>query len=496
MKVETNGRCTCYAAYTGDRCMSCNAGHKGDTCNICDVDYIKVDQDTCQEGECFFFGTEERGNDGTCLCLPGYISAKCDNCDTDHYMNTDDGTCLQGACHKTGTKERLKNGTCQCEIQFKGMNCHDCAIGYEGKDCDKCHSDYHKSKNLCLEGPCDSDGTYSRDIDGTCICKPGFTKANCDTCDAGHEGKLCDQCIHGFSMYNGLCKGHKFLLATGEPGARGKYTQIIDITTNQSYCRPYDFPTNVKYAEGGLIHGTTPLICGGQTEDDLFNLCWYLKENKWKKGTRLAHGRKFMGKGSIIYKNKLLISGGEQWVDGGQFYCLNNWFCCTPCGPTKYYKTDFTKTQELVGKSIIKPKVENHLNFSTYLVNHCNIQIDSNKILVTGGRPHLKIFNEEDVLNVETIKKNTFVMDLDSGKVDSFANMYDARMEHQCTKVTLSNGKEVALVAGGTGIDQISKHSTKKLLSVEFLPLEDLGDAQNWQKGIELPYTMNPGMYD
>ena len=87
-------------------------------------------------------------------------------------------------------------------------------------------------------------------------------------------------------------------------------------------------------------------------------------------------------------------------------------------------------------------------------------------------------------------------MDLDSGKVDSFANMYDARMEHQCTKVTLSNGKEVALVAGGTGIDQISKHSTKKLLSVEFLPLEDLGDAQNWQKGIELPYTINPGMYD
>ena len=30
MKVETNGRCTCHAAYAGARCISCNVGYQGD----------------------------------------------------------------------------------------------------------------------------------------------------------------------------------------------------------------------------------------------------------------------------------------------------------------------------------------------------------------------------------------------------------------------------------------------------------------------------------
>ena len=270
MKVETNGRCTCHAAYAGARCISCNVGYQGDLCNICDLDHYKVDSDICLLGDCSSIGTAERANDGTCLCKDGYISAQCDNCDIDHHMNTDDGTCLQGACHISGTNIRFENGTCQCNMQYGGMGCHDCNIGYEGPNCDKCHSDYYKSNDICIKGQCDSYGTSSRGSDGTCICKLGFSNALCDACDTGHLGKNCDKCDHGFSMYKGLCKGHKFLLTTGGPGHRGQITYVIDVTNNEWECRLKDFPTKVKLVEGGLIDGTTPLICGGQDENDNF----------------------------------------------------------------------------------------------------------------------------------------------------------------------------------------------------------------------------------
>ena len=212
----------------------------------------------------------------------------------------------------------------------------------------------------------------------------------------------------------------------------------------------------------------------------------------WKKtyGKRYLFLRKFFRffllmqpfyLGSIIYDNKLLISGGEQWVNGGDEFCIAIWntIICMDGGPINYINQKYTKTQELVGLDTLK--VVDHLTFDTYLSGHCNIQIDSQKILVTGGRPEWSQY-----IDTLTIHDRTFVKDLTSGKTENGPKLYDPRMDHACTKITLGNGKEVALVAGGTLGDS-------QLTTVEFLPLEEIGEANYWSKGIELPYATKGG---
>ena len=67
-------------------------------------------------------------------------------------------------------------------------------------------------------------------------------------------------------------------------------------------------------------------------------------------------------------------------------------------------------------------------------------------------------------------------------------DLKSARFQHTCGKITLSSGKEVAMVAGGSGV---YNGQMADLKSVEILYLGNLGAG--WKYARDLPSTTIPG---
>ena len=461
--------------------MNCQTGYQGHSCHICDPGYHKY-QDRCYEGECSPLGTQERDSDGTCQCKPAYAPGQCHHCDPKYHMNTDTGTCQPGSCHPKNTQERSENGTCMCQDRFSGMTCRACDEdeGYTGPPtCSRCHPNFYKLNDVeCILGQCDATGTQERDEDGFCLCKLGYGGAACDVCATGYMGKLCDQCQRRFTRIctdgTCLCKGHKFLLVTGERGSQGEILDVADQSWKCLLQGDKEFPDEVTRAEGALVHGT-PLICGGMEETESTDHCWKWnhKATKWRKAQfKLSTGRVNMGKGTVISKEgRLLMSGGQSW-DKIYHYYAGMWY--TWYGWVTRHSQEFV---DLKGSGVVS-----ELLLTDPVVLHCNIQVNNNQMLVTGG------YRPSDGYHYE----RTFFMALSKGDEvytdQPNMNLNLARYRHTCGKITLSSGKEVAMVAGGDGGDGLVPIG---LRSVEILYLGSLGTG--WKYAKSLPSKFMPG---
>jgi laminin, alpha 1/2 len=122
-------------------CINCPIGHTGDHCEGCEDGYY--------------------GN-------PMKIGLKCLPCD----CNGDPCDPITGKCIK-------------CEGNTEGWRCEKCKKGFYGDPqigCEMCEcSDYGSVNNICDP------------IDGKCTCQPNYV------------GKLCNQCIDGYTNQSSKC---------------------------------------------------------------------------------------------------------------------------------------------------------------------------------------------------------------------------------------------------------------------------------------------------
>ena len=211
------------------------------------------------------------------------------------------------------------------------------------------------------------------------------------------------------------------MIAAGFPG---KFTEIIDLYNASFVCKGLpNYPRKCFIPEGGLV-GNHPLICGGYFRGAQ-KTCFSLTKTGWKQSASLFVPRYRMGRGSIIYKNQLLLHGGFGLRAG-----LNTSELATP---------------NMVHKSA---------NLPIALFRHCNIQINDSTILITDGHSN-----------------KSFFQNLKTGDWIEGPEMLVPRLGHGCTKFKFE-GRSIAIVAGGTR--NIGR-------SVEWLDLGQLN--KGWQEG-------------
>ncbi len=61
------------------------------------------------------------------------------------------------------------------------------------------------------------------------------------------------------------CVSAKIFVTTGDPKDRGtNLTEVIDLSSPYTTCENLDYyPKPMAWGPGGLLNGTTPIICGG-----------------------------------------------------------------------------------------------------------------------------------------------------------------------------------------------------------------------------------------
>ena len=142
------------------------------------------DQDTCSgHGRC-------SGQNGTCVCEPGWGGVACDIFLHTCSENRDCGGGERGNCS-------TDLATCMCGEGYTGAFCQHCAPGTFGPEC----------KTVCsLATSCGDHGRCSGQ-NGTCLCEPGWAGEQCEimVCPTGWWG---DQCEHKMSCNStGECGG-------------------------------------------------------------------------------------------------------------------------------------------------------------------------------------------------------------------------------------------------------------------------------------------------
>uniref|UniRef100_A0A8I3WIT0 Laminin subunit beta-1 n=1 Tax=Callithrix jacchus TaxID=9483 RepID=A0A8I3WIT0_CALJA len=125
-----------------------------------------------------------------CVCDPGYIGSRCDNCASGFFGNPLEvgGLCQPCQCHNnidTTDPEACdkETGRClKCLYHTEGEHCQFCRFGYYGdalrQDCRKCVCNYLGTvQEHCNGSDCQCDKAT-----GQCLCLPNVTGQNCDRC--------------------------------------------------------------------------------------------------------------------------------------------------------------------------------------------------------------------------------------------------------------------------------------------------------------------------
>ncbi|KAH9285907.1 Laminin subunit beta-1 [Echinococcus granulosus] len=149
---------------------------------------------------------------GQCLCRPGVVGRKCDQCDLYHYHFSTSG-CTACNCHPKGSVSLQCNSlTSQCS----------CRPGIEGRKCDICGSG-HWNFPYCQPCECNGKAEECDQVTGACI-----------DCRDNTGGPRCESCAQGFY---------------GDP--------LRDVQ-----CRPCECPGGgVDHSEGCQIHPVTGMQC-------------------------------------------------------------------------------------------------------------------------------------------------------------------------------------------------------------------------------------------
>uniref|UniRef100_A0A452USH0 Laminin subunit beta-1 n=1 Tax=Ursus maritimus TaxID=29073 RepID=A0A452USH0_URSMA len=161
-----------------------------------------------------------------CVCHPGYIGSRCDDCAPGFFGNPSDvgGSCQPCRCHHnidTTDPEACdkETGRClRCLYHTEGEHCQLCRAGYYGdalrQDCRKCVCNYLGTvPEHCNGSDCQCDKTT-----GQCSCLPNVVGQNCDRCAPDTwqlaSGTGCDPCscdpAHSFgpscNEFTGQCQ--------------------------------------------------------------------------------------------------------------------------------------------------------------------------------------------------------------------------------------------------------------------------------------------------
>lgn len=142
----------------------------------------------------------------TCVCNPGYIGTRCEDCAPGHFGNPSEvgGTCQPCRCHHNidmtdpGACDKETGRCLKCLHHTEGEHCQHCRLGYYGdalqQDCRKCVCNYLGTvQEHCNGSDCQCDKTT-----GQCLCLPNVIGQNCDRCAPNTwqlaSGKGCELC--------------------------------------------------------------------------------------------------------------------------------------------------------------------------------------------------------------------------------------------------------------------------------------------------------------
>ncbi|XP_004839706.1 laminin subunit beta-1 isoform X1 [Heterocephalus glaber] len=161
-----------------------------------------------------------------CVCEPGYIGSRCDQCASGFFGNPLDigGLCQPCQCHHnidTSDPEGCdkKTGRClKCLYHTEGDQCQFCRSGYYGdalrQDCRKCVCNILGT----VQERCNGSDCQCNQATGQCACLPNVIGQNCDRCAPNTwqlaSGTGCEQCscnaAHSFgpscNEFTGQCQ--------------------------------------------------------------------------------------------------------------------------------------------------------------------------------------------------------------------------------------------------------------------------------------------------
>ncbi|CDQ57479.1 unnamed protein product [Oncorhynchus mykiss] len=184
---------TCHVDPRGELiCDRCQPGHTGPRCDRCSNGYFgqpTVKGGSCQPCQCNgnLDLASPRSCDpitGSCLrCRDGYGGTTCDTCAEGFYGDAIKAkNCQHCQCHNNGSVSEVchqENGQCPCKQHVVGRQCDECMPN--------CWWD--AEEQVCKPCSCSRTGAMSQrcDLEGRCICKPGFVGHRCDLGRQGYE---------------------------------------------------------------------------------------------------------------------------------------------------------------------------------------------------------------------------------------------------------------------------------------------------------------------
>ncbi|XP_026175287.1 laminin subunit alpha-2 isoform X3 [Mastacembelus armatus] len=184
---------TCHISQEGELlCDQCQPGYTGPRCNRCSNGYYgqpTVPGGSCQPCDCHGNLDLSIPNScdpitGQCLrCRQGYGGAACGSCAEGYYGDAITArNCQPCQCHTNGSVSKVCNketGQCHCKENVVGRQCDECMPN--------CWWD--AARQECVPCRCSPHGSISQrcDVEGRCICRPGFVGRLCDLRRQGYE---------------------------------------------------------------------------------------------------------------------------------------------------------------------------------------------------------------------------------------------------------------------------------------------------------------------
>ncbi|XP_030201370.1 laminin subunit alpha-2 isoform X3 [Gadus morhua] len=170
----------CQTGYTGPRCGRCANGYfghpsrPGGSCQPCQ----------CHDNLDFALPRSCDPITGQCLrCRQGYGGETCESCSDGYYGDAVNAkNCQPCQCHTNGSLSEAchqETGQCQCREHVLGRQCDECMPN--------CWWDAERQE--CLPCQCSPPGALAQrcDVEGRCICRPGYSGRRCDLRRQGYE---------------------------------------------------------------------------------------------------------------------------------------------------------------------------------------------------------------------------------------------------------------------------------------------------------------------